>query len=319
MKTRKLITTAAAALAFAALNAAPIGMDTVYVGDPGNPVDVGAANMYGSVDYGYYIGTYEVTNAQYVAFLNSVASVSDPYGLYNPNMSSSSYAGILRSGSEGNYVYSVKEGAANNPVNCVSFWDAARFCNWLTTGDTETGVYMLNGVAAPENSLIVRNEEAWQAGGVALPSQDEWYKAAFYNPETKGYYKYATSGNTIGPDDANYGNNIGRVTEVGAYDAASAYGAYDMSGNLWEWNDTIFNADNGRPNYRGYRGGCFNSAAGYLDSQDRRSYYSPTYEVTTLGFRVASLAPIVIPESSVCGAFFGVAVLGFAAWRAKGA
>ena len=44
---------------------AAIVIDTVFVGDAGNPSDT---TGYGSVSYGYYIGTYEVTNAQYAMF-----------------------------------------------------------------------------------------------------------------------------------------------------------------------------------------------------------------------------------------------------------
>ena len=49
------------------------------IGNPGNTADWTGM---GSVDYTYYIGTYEVTVAQYTEFLNAVAS-SDPYGLYS--------------------------------------------------------------------------------------------------------------------------------------------------------------------------------------------------------------------------------------------
>ena len=40
---------------------------------------------YGSVQYNYAMGTYDVTAAQYVQFLNAVAKTGDPYGLYNPS------------------------------------------------------------------------------------------------------------------------------------------------------------------------------------------------------------------------------------------
>ena len=73
------------------------------VGDPGNAADTAAMNTtsedilnvggspdhstgYGSVAYNYAIGTYDVTAAQYVQFLNAVAKTGDPYGLYNPLM-----------------------------------------------------------------------------------------------------------------------------------------------------------------------------------------------------------------------------------------
>ena len=73
------------------------------VGDPGNVADTAVMNTssedilningspdhstgYGSVAYNYAMGTYDVTAAQYVQFLNAVAKTGDPYGLYNPLM-----------------------------------------------------------------------------------------------------------------------------------------------------------------------------------------------------------------------------------------
>lgn len=87
------------------------------------------------MSYGYHIGTYEVTNSQYVSFLNATAA-TNTHGLYNPNMNSDSLGGIQQSGTSGSFTYSVKTGMGNRPVNYVSFWDAARFTNWLTTGNT---------------------------------------------------------------------------------------------------------------------------------------------------------------------------------------
>ncbi len=60
---------------------ATISIDTVFVGDAGNANDPLTGNAYGGVDYGYHIGTYEVTNSQYTAFLNATAT-TDTHGLY---------------------------------------------------------------------------------------------------------------------------------------------------------------------------------------------------------------------------------------------
>ncbi len=103
---------------------------TVTVGDAGNPND---STGYGAVSYVYNIGTYEVTLSQYTAFLNAVAK-DDTYNLYNPFMETDlNIAGIMRSGSPGNYSCSVI-GSGNRPVTYVSWFDAARFANWLANG-----------------------------------------------------------------------------------------------------------------------------------------------------------------------------------------
>src|SRR5262245_40161406 len=82
--------------------ASAVTMAWTTIGDPGNAAD---ATGFGAVGYVYAIGTYEVTNAQYAAFLNAKAA-ADPLGLYNPSMGSTAYpawGGIARSGAAGSY------------------------------------------------------------------------------------------------------------------------------------------------------------------------------------------------------------------------
>jgi hypothetical protein len=121
---------------------ASVTMDWVTIGNAGNAAHT---TGYGAVGYSYQIGKYEVTNAQYGSFLNAAAQ-TDNHGLYNENMSS---YGISRSGNSGNYTYSVTTVLANRPVVYVSWFDAARFANWMMngqgSGSTEIGAYTLNG------------------------------------------------------------------------------------------------------------------------------------------------------------------------------
>ena len=230
-----------AASSVAALASARINIDMVQVGDTdNNPDDTG----YGRVDYIYYIGTYEVTNSQYTTFLNETAADEDPYGLYNSLMGSTDHGGIEQSvTTNGGFSYSVKSGFENKPVNFVSFWDAARFTNWLTSGNTEEGVYMLTAEGIGKNT-IERDEGWWANGGVAIASENEWYKAAYYDGYNDVYNDYPTQRNSISQADANYydyGNNVGikTVTDVGDYEhAGSHYGTFDQGGNVWEWHDT---------------------------------------------------------------------------------
>ncbi len=57
---------------------------------------------YGAVSYSYSIGEYDVTMGQYTAFLNSVATTSDPYGLWTASMSSATPTyGITRTSTSG--------------------------------------------------------------------------------------------------------------------------------------------------------------------------------------------------------------------------
>ena len=96
---------------------AAVTFDWAVIGNTGNdPDDTG----YGKVDYVYSIAKTEVTNAQYIEFLNAVAK-TDTYALYNSAMGST-YGGITQSGTSGNYSYSLK----NNDEN----W--ANMCRGMT-------------------------------------------------------------------------------------------------------------------------------------------------------------------------------------------
>jgi formylglycine-generating enzyme required for sulfatase activity len=268
----------------ASLASAQITIPTVPVGNPGNAADPATGGLYGSVSYTYNIGTTEVTNAQYAAFLNAKAA-SDPFGLYNTNMAGT-LGGITRSGSAGSYTYATVSGRANNPVNYVSFWDATRFANWLNngqgSGDTETGAYTLTSGGIGANS-ITRNA-GWQW---AVTSEDEWYKAAYHQPASAGgdsdnYWRYPTQGNTITTAQANYNNVIGNTRPVGSY-AANYYGTFDMGGNLFEWNEAIIFGS-----LRGLRGGSFLDSVTSLRA-DSRSIGTPSSENDIIGFRVSQV------------------------------
>src|SRR5215212_3064537 len=115
-------------------SAEAVTIDLVTVGNPGNAPDKRYISTgVGSVGYHYLIGKYEITAGQYTEFLNAVAK-ADPNSLYGLSMGFSHNANIVRSGSSPNFSYSVAADWANRPVNYVSFWDAARFANWLHNG-----------------------------------------------------------------------------------------------------------------------------------------------------------------------------------------
>ena len=107
-----------------------VSFEWVTVGDPGNPNDplTGIPSdglptpARGAVPYLYSISKYETTIGQYTAFLNAVAK-SDPHGLYNPDLGNpDTIRGIARSGTDGKYVYYVKNAlrggltSANLPI-----------------------------------------------------------------------------------------------------------------------------------------------------------------------------------------------------------
>jgi formylglycine-generating enzyme required for sulfatase activity len=291
-------------------------LEFVTVGDPGNAADIDWGHgRLGAVSYTYKIGKYDVTAAQYCQFLNAVAAM-DPYRLYDPNMANppdypDGYyvgCGIVRTGSSGIYRYSVIPERENFPVNWVNWASAARFTNWLSNGQpfgvegpgtTETGSYTLNG--AMSNSAlqaVTRNSGAIYA----LPTENEWYKAAFYKGGSKNarYWNYTTRSaaqpsnvlSAIGTNNANYWNSVYTdhthfLTPVGAFAGSPGpYGTFDQGGNVWQWNETAYGS------YRGLRGGAFFNEHWSL----RRDEYFSSEEPSGVssegtGFRVA-----LVPE-----------------------
>jgi formylglycine-generating enzyme required for sulfatase activity len=289
-----------------------VSIDLVPVGNPGNgPNTQYKQTTDGAVDYGYSIGKFEITVGQYTEFLNAVAG-NDTYGLYNSNMSDPSVAkgcNIQRSGTPGNYTYSVASDWANRPVNWVSWGDAARFSNWLTNGQptgvqgvltTEDGSYCLNG-ATSDAALIAVTRKA--DARYVVPTRNEWYKAAYHknNGVTDDYWDFPTGTDAIpsnvlsstGTNNANFlvrsggqsfytlGDPYWR-TEVGAFAGSpSPYGTYDQGGNVWEWAETGLPE---LPDRRGMEGGSFDSG-GLGSSSGMNVQSSPEYE--NLGFRIA--------------------------------
>jgi formylglycine-generating enzyme required for sulfatase activity len=283
--------------------AAVVTIDWVTVLNAGNAADTRVMNDgssgYGAVAYEYRIARNETSIGQYTEFLNAVAK-TDAHNLYHPGMATTTYvAGISRTGTPGNYSYAPIGTSINMPVTFVSWFDAARFCNWLHNGQgngsTETGAYTLNGAMS---GIYTANPgaKAW------IPTEDEWYKAAYYDP-TKGAgaggfwampnQSDTLPGNTIGvPGAANYydGDYVGypgmALTPGGAYgpDSASYYGTNDQGGNVYEWNDAVVAGA-----YRGVRGGAWNNSL-VIDLEASLRYDDfPTSENHVYGFRVASI------------------------------
>jgi formylglycine-generating enzyme required for sulfatase activity len=316
----------ALAASLLALPANALTLDLVLVGNAGNTPD-SASNCLGpscgSVPQNYFIGRTEITNAQYAEFLNAVAE-ADPNGLYHASMGSSARGGITRSGGAGNYSYAVKGGQGDEPVVFVSLHDALRFANWLHNGQptgaqgagtTEGGAYTITPGGIAANS-IARN------GGASffVPNENEWYKAAYYDPGLDLYYNSPTSTDLSThsgppPGDSNTANvwegtyaltgsasfddGFDYLTPVGAYaTATSPYGTFDQAGNVWEWNEL---ADG---SFRGLRGGGWNDNPGYVSAGIALSD-DPTLEGDDVGFRVAA-----VPEpGQLALAAVGAAVL----------
>lgn len=118
------------------------GTPYVRITDVNNIGDV--VNQYkGSVSYEYYISRTELSNAEYCAFLNAVASHSDPFHLYHDNMGTGVCGGILRDKTKNGFRYTCKAGWAHRPIVYISYYDLARYANWMHYGCPEIGVSKL--------------------------------------------------------------------------------------------------------------------------------------------------------------------------------
>jgi formylglycine-generating enzyme required for sulfatase activity len=307
---RSLISVAAVVYTLSA-QAAPLVIETVSVGNPGNAGDpIQFQGSFGAVDYVFAIGKYEVTAGQYTAFLSAVAA-SDPYLLYDTRMwTHAQGCKIERTGAPGSYAYSVAPDWADRPVNFISWGDAARFANWLHNGQptgppglatTEDGSYFLNGKQSDfELESVVREPDAtW-----VVPTENEWYKAAYHRNDgvTGNYFSLPTATNAAASNDLidpDPGNNatfqrspgadftIGAPyfrTEVGAHEnSESPYGTFDQGGNVLEFNETVPEND-----IRGIRGGSW--FWGDISKFSRPVDMHSSDEFSDLGFRVANLA-----------------------------
>ena len=331
----------AALLGLLAVPARAVTIDWVTVGDPGNPndtINTGTTPNYGAVADSFQIMKFEFTNQQYTDFLNSV----DPNGT-NPNsvysesgQGGTTRGGITNTGTTNGSRYAVKPDMGDKPVNYVNWFDAARVSNWLMNGATgtssmETGAYTLNN-ATSGNAPAVNPGATFY-----IPTENQWYKAAYYKggSTNAGYWTYATQSDTVPTavtagltgsgssgstgNYANYGRAAGwngqngNVTTVGTNGGASAYGAFDMSGNVNEWNDLDGLASSGSS--RGLRAGSWFDAASTLSSPIRSSI-NPSSEFVYYGLRLASPVPVPEPSTWVLG-LAGIACGGFSMWRRR--
>lgn len=246
-----------------------VDMELVDIGFSGNAAD---ASGYGSVGYDYKIGKYEVTADQWAAVIAADSNVGDA-GTY--------------SGSQ--------------PAGGVHWVEAAKFCNWLTTGDAYLGAYQFSSITSPPVLAAVDRASALATYGTVyvIPTEDEWYKAAYFKSDGSGYTLYPTGDTapTIGIGGENYAGWIGFPWVVGGGTTPSIEnnGTYDMGGNINEWNESAFDGvlDDINEN-RVARGGSYDDPALFLES-GYRDNWNTLYAPDNFGFRVAEIS---IPEPS---------------------
>ncbi|MEI7700928.1 MAG: SUMF1/EgtB/PvdO family nonheme iron enzyme [Planctomycetia bacterium] len=298
------------------------GIDFVSIGNPGNAADTtGGPNPAGAVNYQYGTAKYEVSEGM--------------ISIYNGQYGTSQGLEIQTNGR-----------GANKPATLVSWNEAARFVNWLntSTGGYAAYKFVTNGVKD--------NVSLWNPGDVddydsanplrsrrakfVLPSVDEWYKAAYFDPSTNSYYDYPTGSNVTptsvtsgtAPGTAVFGLGSGTVpADIDDAGGLSPYGIMALGGNVTEWGEpqqlSLFSSDPDLhfPEKAGaiQRGGSWLDSASVLSATVFSDTAAAGDAGSAVGFRVVYLMAAV-PEpglAAIAGGLVGVLALGLRTLRGQ--
>ncbi len=96
--------------------------------------------------------------------------------------------------------------AGSQPAADVTWYQAAAFVNWMNTSQGYTAAYNLTYTSGTPTGLTLwtgANIWTWRVGPLSqrecalfLPSENEWYKAAYFDATANGglggYWQYAT-------------------------------------------------------------------------------------------------------------------------------
>lgn len=201
-------------------------MQFVRIGNPNNAADTnGAPNPAGSVSYLYDMGKFEVSE--------------DMITKYNANF-----------GTANNLEITTTDGGANKPARSISWNEAARFVNWLNTSTGNSAAYKFTTSGVNDNIALwdatdtldydAANPYRSVRAKYVLPSYNEWHKAAYYDPRSGTYFRYAngrdTAPNAVASGKGNNTAVYDQSLEQGPADVTQAgglspYGVMGLNGN----------------------------------------------------------------------------------------
>jgi len=222
----------------------------------------------------FRMSKYEITNAQYAAFLNAkgIGITNDTYGLYTGG----AYPTQPIIYSPGSYLH--YSGSQWIPV---AGYETSPVVNVTWYGATEYATYV--GGSLP-------TEAQWEYGCRAGTTTPFNTGSCLTNTQASydWSYPYSTCTNTV----TTY---PGKTLPVGSY-APNAYGLYDMHGNVWEWcsdwyGTTYPTTAQTNPtgpatgSFRAIRGGGWNDYAQFCRSAIRGNFHPDGY-YDSFGLRV---------------------------------
>ena len=288
-------------------NANSFQMQFVKIGDAGNSgKNAGLSRPIGDVNYEYWMGKFEVDAWQ--------IAVGNASGIVGVSVADWNHRG---------YTF-----GTNPPATGISWQEAARFVNWMNISKGYSPAYKFASYG-PFNSYdptytgLNDMMMLWDPNDVGynpnnpfrnsraryfLPSLDEWFKAAFYDPTLNsgngGYWDFPTTSNTAptpvpgGAVGAVYDSQTGpaNVDDAGSL---SWYATMAQGGNVYELAETAFDLNNNDINKnRAVVGGNWGSPATQISSDFMfSSTPSAPNDSYGIGFRVAMV--VEPPESDL--------------------
>lgn len=238
--------------------------DFVTIGDAANRPDYKTGR--GCVAYEYDLAKCQISNSDWCDFLNIIGEAAAiDRKLFHHDMEKGVLGGLCRT-SDAGMPFRAKPGWEKKPLVYVSYPSLLKYCNWCMTGKLDDGAYDLA-------TMPPRRRE----GAIYfLPNADEWYKAAYWDPKKRCYYRYPT-GSDAEPSvsEANFEKGdslaVGKPFYFADVDdgslASSPFGVLQMGGNAWEFIENVWARSSGQYENT-LRGGSFGYTETGLDKSN---------------------------------------------------